>query len=64
MPKGETWLARGWVSFSRPVPRVGAGPEPTGEDVAEHWATINDENGYFVPADLMSWSAAFLTHLS
>ena len=36
---------------------------PTIEDVAAHWDTINDENGYFVPADLMSWSAEFLAHL-
>ena len=27
-------------------------PEPTIEDVAQHWATINDETGYYVPADL------------
>ena len=37
--------------------------EPTIEDVAGHWATINDEAGYDVPADLTSWSAAFLRHL-
>jgi hypothetical protein len=36
---------------------------PTVEDVARHWATINDEAGYFVPADLMDWSAKFLSHL-
>ncbi len=36
---------------------VHATPEPTIEDVAEHWATINDETGYYVPADLMAWSA-------
>ena len=38
-------------------------PEPTVEDVAQHWATINDETGYYVPADLMAWSAAFMAHL-
>ena len=38
-------------------------PPPTVEDVAAHWATINEEAGYFVPADLMSWSAAFTAHL-
>jgi NAD(P)-dependent dehydrogenase (short-subunit alcohol dehydrogenase family) len=38
-------------------------PEPTIEDVARHWATINDETGYVVPTDLMAWSAAFMTHL-
>jgi NAD(P)-dependent dehydrogenase (short-subunit alcohol dehydrogenase family) len=42
---------------------VHPGPEATMEDVAEHWAAINDEAGYFVPADLMDWSAAFLSHL-
>ena len=36
---------------------------PTIEDVAEHWATINDEKGYDVPTDLMAWSAAFTAHL-
>lgn len=30
------------------------------EDVAAHWAEINDETGYFVPADLLAWSGAFL----
>jgi NAD(P)-dependent dehydrogenase (short-subunit alcohol dehydrogenase family) len=43
---------------------VHSGPEPTIEDVAEHWATINDETGYFVPVDLNDWSAAFMTHLA
>jgi NAD(P)-dependent dehydrogenase (short-subunit alcohol dehydrogenase family) len=38
--------------------------EPTVEDVAEHWATINDETGYYIPADLIGWSAAFMAHLS
>jgi len=42
---------------------VASTPEPTIEDVAEHWAAINDETGYFVPADLMAWSSAFLGHL-
>ena len=38
--------------------------DPTIEDVAAHWATINDETDYWVPADLMSWSAAFMAHLA
>jgi NAD(P)-dependent dehydrogenase (short-subunit alcohol dehydrogenase family) len=42
---------------------VAASPEPTIEDVAQNWATINDETGYYVPADLMDWSATFLKHL-
>jgi len=37
---------------------------PTVEDVAEHWATINDETGYTIPADLISWSNGFMAHLS
>ncbi len=36
---------------------------PTVEDIAEHWAEINDETGYSVPADLMDWSAGFTAHL-
>jgi NAD(P)-dependent dehydrogenase (short-subunit alcohol dehydrogenase family) len=39
------------------------GGEPTIEDVAGHWERINDEAGYFVPSDLMDWSAAFTAHL-
>jgi NAD(P)-dependent dehydrogenase (short-subunit alcohol dehydrogenase family) len=39
-------------------------PEPTIEDVAEHWAAINDETGYTIPTDLTGWSNAFLAHLS
>ena len=42
---------------------VHPGTEPTIEDVAEHWATINDETGYYVPADLMGWSDTFMSHL-
>jgi NAD(P)-dependent dehydrogenase (short-subunit alcohol dehydrogenase family) len=36
----------------------------TPEDIATHWAEINDEAGYAVPANLMAWSAGFLAHLS
>jgi NAD(P)-dependent dehydrogenase (short-subunit alcohol dehydrogenase family) len=43
---------------------VHAGPDPTMEDVAQNWATINDETEYYVPADLTDWSAAFTAHLS
>jgi NAD(P)-dependent dehydrogenase (short-subunit alcohol dehydrogenase family) len=38
--------------------------EPTIEDVAQNWATINDETGSYVPADLDAWSAAFTSHLN
>jgi len=37
--------------------------EATIEDVARNWATINDESGYYLPADLTAWSAAFTAHL-
>jgi NAD(P)-dependent dehydrogenase (short-subunit alcohol dehydrogenase family) len=40
-------------------------PEPseaTVEDIAENWAAINDESGYYVPADLMDWSAHYMAH--
>jgi hypothetical protein len=37
--------------------------KPTIEDVARNWTAINDEGDYFVPADLMEWSTAFLAHL-
>jgi NAD(P)-dependent dehydrogenase (short-subunit alcohol dehydrogenase family) len=33
------------------------------EDIAQHWNAINDETGYSIPADLMSWSAAFTAQL-
>jgi NAD(P)-dependent dehydrogenase (short-subunit alcohol dehydrogenase family) len=33
------------------------------EDVAANWATINDETGYYIPANLMDWSAHFMAHL-
>ncbi len=42
---------------------VHPGPEPTPEDVAKNWAAINDERGYYVPADLVDWSATFLAHV-
>jgi NAD(P)-dependent dehydrogenase (short-subunit alcohol dehydrogenase family) len=43
---------------------VHAGPGVTIEDVADHWAAINDDTGYTVPGDLMEWSDEFLAHLS
>jgi len=42
---------------------VHAGSVPTIEDVAENWKAINDESGYYLPADLTAWSAAFMNHL-
>ncbi len=40
-----------------------SGSAPTVEDVAAHWDAINDETGYFVPADLTDWSVRFTAHL-
>jgi NAD(P)-dependent dehydrogenase (short-subunit alcohol dehydrogenase family) len=37
---------------------------PTIEDIASRWTDINDERGFVIPADLMDWSAKFLSHLS
>jgi NAD(P)-dependent dehydrogenase (short-subunit alcohol dehydrogenase family) len=52
------------IFIASTVGYVHSGTEPTIEDVAEHWATINDETGYYVPADLTDWSAAFMAHLA
>ena len=64
---GEIYTA-GFGRFARlfiasTVGYVHAGPVVTMEDVAQHWQTINDETGYFVPGDLIAWSAAFMSHL-
>ena len=50
---GEIYTA-GFGRFARlfiasTVGYVHAGPQPTMEDVARNWETINDETGYFVP---------------
>ncbi len=37
--------------------------EPSIDAVADNWAAINDETGYFVPRDLMQWSSKFTEHL-
>ena len=38
--------------------------DPTPEDIAEHWAAINDETGYSVPMDLPAWAAEHLRHMT
>ena len=35
---------------------------PTPEDVAAHWAAINDEAGYYVPTSTLNWSARYMSH--
>ncbi len=42
---------------------VHSGQEPTMEDIARNWETINDEAGWYVPADLVDWSSSFMAHL-
>jgi hypothetical protein len=64
---GEIYAAGGGrfarVFIAQAEGYVHTAPAPTIEDVAQNWAAINDESGYRVPADLMSWSATFLEHL-
>lgn len=36
---------------------------PTIEEIAENWAAINDESGFYVPKTLMDWSDHFMAHL-
>jgi hypothetical protein len=42
---------------------IGSTPGVVNDDVESNWKQINDETGYTVPADLMAWSAQFLSHL-
>ncbi len=66
---GEIYLAGGG-RFARIFIGVTQGYVPaqpaqaTIEDIAENWAAINDETGYYVPADLMDWSARYMSHWS
>lgn len=58
---GAGRFARMFIASTRGY--VHHGPEPTVEDIARNWATINEESGYYVPADLTDWSVTFLAHL-
>lgn len=64
---GEIYLA-GAGRFARIFIAATQGyvhPHPeqlTIEDVAENWASINDETGYYKPADLMDWSKHYMAH--
>lgn len=60
---GAGRFARIFIASTPGFVHADVGP-PTVEDVANHWATINDETGYYVPADLESWTAAFMAHLA
>ena len=40
-------------------------PDPTKasiDDVADNWAAINDEAGYYVPTSLMDWAGHYMAH--
>jgi len=58
---GAGRFARMFVGFTEGY--LDPGTEPTIEDVAAHWAEINDETGFYIPDDLTAWSAAFMAHL-
>jgi len=58
---GAGRFARIFIAQTPGYVHPGAGA--TVEDVAAHWAAINDETGSWIPADLMGWSAAFTAHL-
>ncbi len=66
---GEIYLAGGG-RFSRIFIAATQGFAPplqeqaTIEHIAGNWDAINDETGYYVPADLMDWSAHYMSHWS
>jgi NAD(P)-dependent dehydrogenase (short-subunit alcohol dehydrogenase family) len=41
---------------------VSSTEHPTMEEVAANWDAINQEDGYYVPADLRDWSAHYMAH--
>ena len=58
---GAGRFARIFIASTEGYVHPRPGP-PTIEDVADHWATINDETGYYKPADLMDWSKHYMSH--
>ncbi|MFL6206641.1 MAG: SDR family NAD(P)-dependent oxidoreductase [Acidimicrobiales bacterium] len=66
---GETYTAGGgrfarlFIGSTEGHVPAGEGPA-TIEDVASHWAEINDPADFYVPADLIAWSTRFLSHRS
>jgi len=60
---GAGRFARMFIACAPGYVHPASARQPTMEDVAAHWAAINDEPGYRVPADLADWSAGFLAHL-
>ena len=75
-PSWPTRPARSAARSTRPAPAgspASSSPPPRGTSTPgpnrrrgrrrRTGTTINDEPGYFVPADLMAWSASFMAHL-
>jgi len=66
---GEAYVA-GAGRFARLFVGVTPGylhPGVTGttvDDIATHWAAINDETGYYVPDTLADWARHYMAHLS
>lgn len=58
---GAGRFARLFIASTRGYVHPGA--QATIEDVAAHWTEVNDETGYWIPADLIQWSAGFLAHM-
>ena len=57
-PEGSTW--GDWVTPGYLQPGLNGA---TIDDVAANWAAINDETGYYVPANLMDWAGRYMSHL-
>jgi NAD(P)-dependent dehydrogenase (short-subunit alcohol dehydrogenase family) len=57
---GAGRFARIFVASTEGYLHTPRAEQATIEDIAENWATVNDETGYYIPADLMDWSAHFM----
>ncbi|MFC1437202.1 SDR family NAD(P)-dependent oxidoreductase [Streptacidiphilus sp. N1-10] len=53
-----------WLLAVTPGYRSPGAEVPTVEEIAEHWDEINDESGYYVPANLHDWASTFMAHLN
>jgi hypothetical protein len=65
---GEILVAGGhrfarWFLAVTPGYRCDGKQAPTVEEIAGHWAEINDQAGYYVPENLHDWASRFLAHV-
>lgn len=65
---GEILVAGGhrfarWFLAVTPGYRSASEGAPGIEEIAEHWAEINDQAGYYVPESLHDWASKFMAHL-